>query len=171
LAVVHQSRLFRQCLVAALTKRGGFEPIEIAPEDVDMLDVIEEHGADVVLVQLVSGEPSTAQLVRQITARLPDAAILVLAPEPDHRQVPAALQAGAAGCLLEDSSLDELRGAIEAVSRGEKYFSPQMMHYLFTHLGEVSDTDRSYYRVEEARLTMRKLETQRLVAHGHSNKV
>ena len=64
------------------------------------------------------------QATREIVARYPTAAVLVMTMFEDDDSVFAAMRAGARGYVLKDMDTDDLTRAIVAVGRGEAIFSP-----------------------------------------------
>jgi DNA-binding NarL/FixJ family response regulator len=64
------------------------------------------------------------EATRQIVARVPGAAVLVLTMYEDDATVYTAMKAGARGYLLKDVEQDELVAAIRAVAAGQVIFGP-----------------------------------------------
>jgi DNA-binding NarL/FixJ family response regulator len=64
------------------------------------------------------------EATRQITARVPRTAVLVLTMYEDDATVFTAMQAGARGYLLKDVGQDELAAAIRSVAAGQAIFGP-----------------------------------------------
>jgi len=56
----------------------------------------------------------------------PEAAIIVLAMQPDRAHVRAALDAGARGYLLKETAARELGAALRAVIAGETYLGANL---------------------------------------------
>jgi DNA-binding NarL/FixJ family response regulator len=93
---------------------GGREAIELALStrpDVILMDV---HMPD------LNGLECTARIVKQV----PGTRVLILSVTTNEEYVAHALRAGASGYLLKDADRFELLLAINAVHRGETYFSP-----------------------------------------------
>jgi DNA-binding NarL/FixJ family response regulator len=104
----------------------------------------------------------------QISAKLPQIAIVFLSMHSDEGYVLKALKAGARAYLLKDSAENDLIGAVEAVSEGKAFFSPAISKML------VEDYVRQMKEraVEDSYdlLTTREREILQLLAEGKCNK-
>lgn len=85
---------------------------------------------------------------------------------PDATDAPRWLEVGAAGIILETSSLEEMLDAIRQVARGDVYF-PQL---LAKSIADTPDTQRSLAQQPVEPLTDREREVLQLLAQGLSNK-
>jgi two-component system response regulator NreC len=71
-------------------------------------------------------ELNGVEATRQIVAKGPHIKVIVLSMHPNKHIVREALKAGARGYVLKSYLFDELRHAIEIVSSGGHYLSPQV---------------------------------------------
>ena len=62
------------------------------------------------------------ELTARVAAKQPSTRVVVLSMHATEDYIQRAIEAGAAGYLLKDTSLSELEQAIRAVDRGETYF-------------------------------------------------
>lgn len=123
LLIVVENRVYREALAqvlgsAALTVIGAVA----APDE--GLRLLAESSPDVVVLGL-SGEEGRAAL-RTFLLVHPDTRIVPLGLSPDDDELLAWAEAGAAGFVLRESSLEELRLALDAASRGEVHCSPAL---------------------------------------------
>lgn len=118
---------------------------------------------EVVLVDLGlrGAELAGLDLVRRIHARDPQARILVFTMHSDPIIVSRALEAGAIGYLLKDTSSEELLRAFEKVRRGQPYIGNDLAV-------EVALLGKGGHRDRLADLTPREIETLQLLSKGKS---
>ena len=84
----------------------------------EALNHLAEDKPDVVLMDINLGEMDGIECVRRLTARVPDARVLMLTVFEDSDQIFRALAAGASGYLLKRLSPKKLVEAIEEVCAG-----------------------------------------------------
>ncbi len=134
---------------------------------------------DVILMDLVMPIMDGIAAIVEIKKFQPDARILVLTSFAEDGQIFTAIQSGALGYLLKDSSPAELVEAIHSVYHGRPSLTPSVARKLlvgqaiFAHQARsasVADT-RPIYRQQAPveTLTEREIEVLRLVARGLSN--
>jgi DNA-binding NarL/FixJ family response regulator len=108
------------------------------------------------------------EAARQISAKLPQTAIVFLSMHSDEAYVSKALKAGARAYLLKDSAENDLINAVEAVSEGKSFFSPAVSKVLaedYMRQMQEHGVDDSFDL-----LTTREREILQLFAEGKSNK-
>lgn len=116
-----------------------------------------ETVADVYVVDLRMPEGDGIHVLRELKAQNPDVAVLVLTTFDNEEDVFRAMEAGARGYLLKDTTSDELVTAIRQIHDGNRYIP----HAIAARLAD---------RLVRPHLTPRELEILRLVAKGRSNK-
>jgi len=146
----------------------GSEPgMEVLDEAEDGLEAVKKARSlhpDVILLDLVMPGMDGLQAIREIVRRNPDARILVLTSFVEEHRVVLALQAGALGYLLKDSSPQDLVHAIRCVYQGQSWLHPVAARRVIGQLRDVPDL------VSDAEpLTERELDVLRLIARGLSN--
>ncbi|TFC83271.1 response regulator transcription factor [Cryobacterium cheniae] len=114
---------------------------------------------DVVLMDLqFNGEFRGADATRSIRAVPDPPAVLILTNYDTDRDIITAIEGGAAGYLLKDTSPDDLLAAIAAAAAGQSALAPAVASRL---LSRVRQSSRA--------LSARELEVLTLVAEGRSN--
>lgn len=124
---------------------------------------------DVVIMDISMPRLNGLDATRQIKAKLPTTAVLVLTAFDDEQYVIALLQAGAAGYLLKSTRGAQLVEAIRQVHQGESVLHPTIAKkviHRFAH-NEPAATERDHV---VDRLSEREMEVLRLAARGLSNK-
>ncbi|MGE5603669.1 MAG: response regulator [Nitrososphaerales archaeon] len=149
----------RQGLTALLAPRNGFEVVGQASTGREAVALARSLRPDVMVIDMLMPEMTGLEAVAAIRAENPNARILVLAGSGESKQVLAALQAGALGYLLKDSSPDDLMHALRTVYRGTLVL-PQALAARMMQPQPSAGLDQ---------LTERELDVLRLLAQGQSN--
>jgi two-component system, NarL family, invasion response regulator UvrY len=139
----------------------GMAPIFEA-RDVETADQLaRRHQPDVIIVDLAMQGSGLGglSLIRTIRASNPRARILVFSMHSDPIIVSRALQTGATGYLLKDTSSEDLVRAVESVAAGTPYLSSDLAT-------QVALVDAGGARNPLADLTPRELQTLGLLAQG-----
>ena len=117
-------KIMREGIHALLEHEPGIEVIGEAEGGESAVRLALEHRPDVVIMDITMPDISGIEATRRILADLPEIKIIALSMHADRRFVREMLAAGAAGYLLKDAAYDELRNALNAVSRNQTYLSP-----------------------------------------------
>lgn len=125
--------------------------------------VIREQCPHVALVDIKMPNQGGIDLTRWVRDNAPETRVIVLSAYDDDPYIMAALDAGASGYVLKNTSPQKLIGAVEAVAAGQSALDPaittKVMGLLVGNRGEVS-----------ADLSDREIEVLRLTAKGLTNK-
>jgi len=116
-----------------------------------------EHRPDITVLDVRMPHMDGIEAARCIHAQSPGACILMLTTYDAEEDIRRAMDAGASGYLLKNSSQDDLITALLAVHRGEKWLPANIARRLREH-------------TQEAPLSQRQIEVLELLAKGLSNK-
>jgi two-component system NarL family response regulator len=116
-----------------------------------------EEVADVYILDLRMPDGDGIQTIKALVARDPSVRVLVLTTYDNEEDIFRALEAGARGYLLKDTTSEELVAAVRQVHEGERYL-PQAV------------ASRLADRLIRPSLTPRELDVLRLVSRGRTNK-
>jgi two-component system, NarL family, response regulator NreC len=145
-----------------------FQVIADASSGREAVALAEQHMPDVIVMDVAMPILNGIEAARQITAKLPQTAVVFLSMHGDESYVLRALKAGARAYLLKDSAEYDLIQAVKAVSEGKAFFSPAISKML------VEDYMRQMRErgLEDSYelLTTREREVLQLLAEGKSNK-
>jgi two-component system response regulator NreC len=167
LLIVDDHAVLRQALRYLLESQPSVKVIGDAENGRDAVEMAERLQPDVVLMDAVMPGLNGIEATRQIRRRLPKTKVLMLTGYMEDEQIAGALKAGASGYVVKKSDVDELLLGIQAVHRGNPYFS--------SSIGDGDLTDYLWQlRSNEGRvgfdlLTSREREVLQLIAEGHSN--
>ncbi|NRQ33636.1 response regulator transcription factor [Nonomuraea sp. NN258] len=114
---------------------------------------------DVVLMDLRMPHGDGVSAITGILAARPDTRVIVLTTYESDQDIVRAVEAGAAGYLLKDTSAEDLLAAVHAAVQGETVLSPSVATRLVTRMRTPATGS----------LTPREIEVLRLVAKGLTN--
>ena len=152
--------IVRQGLATLLVPRNGMQVVGEAATGAEAVDMALTLQPDVILMDMIMPELDGAAAIMRIKAQNPAARILVLTSFGEREKVAAALQAGAAGYLLKDSSPDDLFAAIRSVHRGNLVIPQELARDLMQPQAPAP---------KSSQFTARELDVLRLLVQGKSN--
>ena len=156
-------RVVREGLGTLLGLLEGIELVGTAADGEEALKLAAEHNPDVVLMDLRMPRMDGTEAIRRLTARGERPRVIALTTYADDASVLGALRAGARGYLTKDAGAEQIRAAVEAVSRGEAALDPAIQHHV---LAAVSAPPMSETPDD---LTPREVEVLGLIAAGLTN--
>lgn len=158
----------RKGLRLLLESQSGFHVVAEAANGREAVALAEEHHPNVVVMDMAMPLLNGSEAARQITAKQPEIAVVVLSMHSDEAYVLKALKAGAKAYLLKDSADHDLIQAVKAVSEGKSFFSGAISKMLVEdYVREMQER-----KVEDSYdlLTTREREILQLFAEGKNNK-
>lgn len=168
--VFHRNCLFRDCLARFLKLDRGYRATGVDHLNSDDAKVLLEDTADVLLIDLNLPDNMAVDLARAVREDGLDCKVIILVPE-EHDRLVECIAAGVHGCVLEQSSLDELRSAIAKVRSGETFCSPDIVATMFAEFARIASFSAPRPpEPKERRLTVREQEVIGLIAKRKSNK-
>jgi DNA-binding NarL/FixJ family response regulator len=158
----------RKGLRMLLESQPGLTVIAEAADGRSAVSLAEQDPPDVVVMDVAMPMLNGIEAARQITAKLPQVAVVFLSMHSDESYVLKALKAGARGYLLKDSAEHDLIHAVRAVAQGKSFFSPAIGKMMVEdYMRELQDRQiEDTYEL----LTTREREVLQLLAEGKSNK-
>jgi len=106
-----------------LTDEGSFEVVATANNGQEAVDVALKAKPDVIIMDLLMPVKDGIQATSEISSRDPNAKILILTSFGSSDGISKALQAGASGAILKDTSNEALIDCIKRIAAGEKVVS------------------------------------------------
>lgn len=170
LKIIHRHRLFRECLESVLAEGQRFDVRSVDHTDPDELATFDQEESDVFLIDLNLPGDLAVELTRRIRQRTEGAKLLLLAYTSSQDSLVECIAAGAHGCILETSSLDELDSAIQKVLHGQAFCSQEIVQTMFHQLAQAAPGAPWRHRAESVGLTPRELEIVGLISGRLSNK-
>ena len=110
------------------------------------------------------------EAARQILKAVPATKVLILSAHSDDAYIEHAIEVGAAGFLLKQTSSHDLSRAIREVQKGNTFFSPSIDKRLHNHSQKSVNGSGLLKKKKIARLSSREVEVLQLIAEGKANK-
>jgi DNA-binding NarL/FixJ family response regulator len=136
---------------------AGHTVVATASDGREAVESYRRHRPDVVMLDVRMPVKGGIEALREIRGVDPAASVVMLTTFDDEEDVHRAIQEGARGYVLKETSAAGLVEAVSRASRHQRYLSPQISVKLAEHVG---------HNV----LTAREVEVLRLVASGRKNK-
>jgi two-component system nitrate/nitrite response regulator NarL len=99
-----------------------------------------------------------------------DARVIVMDLLPVHEEIAEFVNAGVAGFILKDATLEDFVGTIRSVASGMRVLPPRMTGTLFSQIARAAIDRGQEAALEAVRMTQREREVIALIAEGMSNK-
>ena len=157
----------RDGLSAMLDRQDDFQVVGEAHNGLDALTKARELRPDVILMDLRMPEMDGVEAMRRIREEEPESKFIVLTTFDTDEYIFDAIEAGAKGYLLKDTSRDELFRAVRAVHRGESLMEPGVAAKVLDRLAQLS---RHGVGAGPEVLSEREIEVLQKMASGAANK-
>lgn len=155
--LVDDHALLRRGLSAVLSLQKDFEVIGEAADGTEAVRLASKLHPDIVIMDLAMPKTDGVEATRLIKGSVPDAKVMILTSFGMSADVSRALDAGASGAIVKDTSDRQLIAAIRGVLAGKTVLSPEIKNML--------DNEPT-----PPELTQRQLDILQSVARGLTNK-
>ncbi len=166
--IVDDHTIMRQLFRRYLEERSDIEVVGDAQNGREAVAATEKLLPDVVLMDQVMPGLNGLEATRQIRKRFPKTRVLILTGYMEDEQIVGALRAGASGYVVKHADIEELMLGIQAVYRGNTYFSSAISEgdAVNQYMWQAKKEDgKAGYEL----LTAREREVLQLIAEGYSN--
>ncbi len=157
--------IVRRGITACLSKHSHLQIVGEAADGRETLAKARELSPDLVLMDIDMPHINGLAVTETLRKELPHIKVLILSMHTRTEYVLRIIQSGARGFVLKESSAEDLVKAIEIVSGGETFFSPDVARLALNQF--VRGTSGG---PDAARLTNREREVLTHIAEGLSNK-
>lgn len=173
LMTVHQDRLVRESLSAALTRQKDITVVDsFDGSDAPMLfKRVRTQRPDIVILDSALARLYGQQVLTGLRSAAPGTRVLVTGVPDRDDEILAMIELGATGYETRDASLDELVSNIRALMSGQTLCCPRIASKLFSRIARQRQATTSLRAGSDApRLTRRELQVIALVDAGLANK-
>ena len=162
LVIVDDHSIVREGLCSILNAEPDFQVVGEASNGEEALRVVERARPDVVLLDLKMPGAPGADVCRDITAKRPETAVIILTAFLDSDMIYRCIQAGAKGYVVKDVERADLKRKIRAAARGEGVLDEKAASPVLERLRKGT--------AAPVQLTEREVTILRLIAEGLTNK-
>ena len=166
--IVDDHEMVRDGLSVMMDREDDFTVVGEAKNGLEAVEQARSLRPDVILMDLRMPEMDGVEAMRQIRAEQDDIKFLVLTTFDTDEYIFDAIEAGAKGYLLKDTSREELFRAVRTVNRGESMIEPGVVARLLDRLTNLSR--QAAQGPDHLALSERELEVLQLMARGSANK-
>jgi len=132
--IVDDQNFTRQALQTILEAESDFEVVGKATSGSEALEQMEQQQTDIIIVDLEMPEMDGLTVAKIVSKRFPKTRVIILSSHDDRDKINAAVEAGARGYLLKNTSTQEIADTIRAVQRGYFQLGPGLFEKLLSHL-------------------------------------
>jgi two-component system response regulator NreC len=168
IVIAEDHTIVREGLRALLSSNPAFEIVGEAEDGLNAVRCVEELLPDLLILDLTMPKMNGMEAIKELTKRCSATKIMVLTVHRTEEYVFAALQAGAKGYVLKDTTHVELLMAIENILHGKSYLSPAVSKGVIE--GYVEGKKNIECKSTFDMLTQREKEILKLIAEGYKNK-
>ncbi|MEN4042646.1 MAG: response regulator transcription factor [Anaerolineaceae bacterium] len=161
--LVDDHHLVRQGIRTLLESEPELVVVGEASNGVECVQMVEKYKPQVVVLDLMLPGINGLEVTRQVSEKT---RVLILSMHSNEAYVLEALQKGAYGYVLKDSTAEELIQAVQEVARGKRYLSPPFSeHAIAAYMQKAQSMVTDPYET----LSRREREVLHMVAAGYSN--
>jgi DNA-binding NarL/FixJ family response regulator len=166
---VDDHSLIRAGVRALVLDIPGYAVIGEASDGSQLLEMVEHLSPDIVLLDISMRETGGLEALQRLKRVRPQSKVLILSMHTDPALIMQALESGAHGYLLKDTTATELEHALEALRNNERYLSPAIAHTVINQA--LTRNQKSQPDIADSHnLTARQLEILRLIVRGKSTR-
>jgi DNA-binding NarL/FixJ family response regulator len=156
--------IVRSGLRVLIERQDGMQVVAEADDGVAAVAATLREDPDIAILDVAMPRMTGIQAAREIKARRPGTAIVMLSMYDDERYMFDALSAGASGYVLKRAADEELIEAIRAVASGKSYLPATTQSALVKEWLEHDD------QAPRDPLTPREQDVVKLIAEAYTNK-
>ncbi|MHA6576752.1 response regulator transcription factor [Pseudomonas yamanorum] len=169
LLLVDDHSLIRAGVRALVMDIPGYAVIGEASDGAQLLERFDALQPDIVLLDLSMKHTGGLDALKSLKQAYPKSKVLILSMHTDPELIMCALESGAHGYLLKDTTANELEHALLALRNNERYLSPAIAHTVINQ-ALIRNQAQANPPPHSHNLTARQLEILRLIVRGKSTR-
>lgn len=167
-ALIEDNRLVRDGISVLLNQLPDLRVV--ARESSGDTALLRQVNPQVVLLDLGLGNGDSLRVAEKVKKEYPESKVIVMDLLPVHEDLVEFVNAGVAGFIMKDATLEDLVNTIRSVANGAHVLPPQMTGTLFSQIARDAVARGRPEALESVRMTPREREVINLIAEGLSNK-
>ncbi len=171
LLLVNEILLMGNVIAATLEDEPDIQVVGTVTNIEEALNVLQHAEVDIALISIRLPDAGAIKLTSAITEYAPATKVLVLGLADEKKQVLRYLEAGAAGYILKDDSLEDMIKTIRAAQENKVFVSPHIAAAMVERLSSLaqlfSEIENSVS--DDVSLTPREKEVLALIAQDMTN--
>ena len=157
--------LIRIGLRHILQRNKDTEVVAEVANSSELLQAVKKFTPHIILIDYNDSDSFSVNDICHINTHFPKCKFVVITADENRDRINKTLSCGVSGFLTKTCDREEIRKAITATSKGEKFFCNKILDIILAkHLGK-EETDCA-----PTELTVREIEIVKLVSEGHSSK-
>lgn len=163
--IVDDHEFFRHGLKMVINRLKYAHIVGEAANGEDFLKMIPAKKPDIVLMDIQMPLMNGIEATEKAMEKYPDLKVVALTMFEDEEYLQRMIDAGAKGFLLKNITRDVLDQALQAISSGNNYYSPELLEFFTRRVSKDHKDDEG-----DIHFTRREKEVLQLLCDGLSNK-
>ncbi|RIV23312.1 DNA-binding response regulator [Fibrisoma montanum] len=134
LLITDDHSVVRKGIRTLLEDEADIQIVGEATDGDEAIDLIPALKPDVMLLDITMPRMSGIEVTRVVAQRYPEVRVLIFSMHNNPDYILNAVQSGAAGYLLKDTSEDEILRAVRVVATGDLYYPTSASSVIIRHL-------------------------------------
>jgi DNA-binding NarL/FixJ family response regulator len=167
-AVIEDNRMVREGMTEML---NGLPDVRVVLSSTSVeTSMLRETNPKVILLDVGLQDGNSLRIAESVQQEMSGSRVIVMDLLPVHEELAEFVNAGVAGFILKDATLEDFVETIRAVAAGRRVLPPRMTGTLFSQIARVAVERGAPAALESVRMTPREREVIALIAEGMSNK-
>lgn len=132
--IVDDHAVVRKGLIQIIEETPGFYKVDEAGSGDELLEKVKKNKYDVIILDISMPGKDGLDTLKSMKHLAPDTPVLAFSMYPEDQYAVRLLKAGAAGYLNKECDPEEFLKAIDRLTKGLKYVSPQLGEILINNL-------------------------------------